>query len=234
MGTLIKQLKAFNRKERYYLVAHALGNPDFRLDRYFRNQLSDIFRVEVPKDAFAAMDYHFDWIFASAFLSAPENILQADSYPKCASIVANQEDVDFIVAFPDDLDSEKYHLMLLEAKLDSSWSNKQFRSKAIRLIEIFGKSGERWKHIEPHFAVLSPSEPQRLQFLNSESDSGAEVEEAWFAPGGKPLWGKLEMPSALQKITRCTETLEQSSQGTHWRVESREKKYNIDSRNCAK
>ena len=58
MSALIDQLKRFNRKERFFLVGLALGNPDFKLSDAFRSSLHDLLGVSIPADAFVAMDYH--------------------------------------------------------------------------------------------------------------------------------------------------------------------------------
>lgn len=62
VSDLINLLQRFNRKERFFLVGHALGNKDFRLPEDFRLSLSSATNLgeEIPCDAFAAMDYHLD------------------------------------------------------------------------------------------------------------------------------------------------------------------------------
>lgn len=57
---LIEQLARFNRKERYYVVAWALGNPQFALCADFREQLGTAIGLPIPADAYVAMDYHLD------------------------------------------------------------------------------------------------------------------------------------------------------------------------------
>ena len=61
---LIDNLKAFNRKERFILLHKVLGFSDqsFRLGDAFRAELSECLEVDIPSDAFVAMDYHFDWL----------------------------------------------------------------------------------------------------------------------------------------------------------------------------
>ena len=41
MPNLLDQLRAFNRKERYLLIGHALGNPQFRLSDGFSQALHE-------------------------------------------------------------------------------------------------------------------------------------------------------------------------------------------------
>ena len=65
MSAFIDYLVSFNRKERFFLVGTALGKPTFQLDSAFSQRLSSRFALKVPADAFVAMDYHLDWIYAS-------------------------------------------------------------------------------------------------------------------------------------------------------------------------
>ena len=69
---LLLHLEEFNRKERFFLVGMALGNPEFRLGEEFRERLAQKLSLQVPRDAFVAMDYHLDWLAASLFLAANE------------------------------------------------------------------------------------------------------------------------------------------------------------------
>ncbi|WP_235630015.1 hypothetical protein [Aeromonas veronii] len=57
---LIKNLKSFNRKERFYLVGQMLGNPDFRMDDKQLDEISRLIGLTIPREYFAAMDYHLD------------------------------------------------------------------------------------------------------------------------------------------------------------------------------
>ena len=70
MRNLVKNLESFNRKERFFLVGAALGNPTFRLDPTFRDQVGREFGLDVPEEAFVAMDYHLDWIYAGLVVSS--------------------------------------------------------------------------------------------------------------------------------------------------------------------
>lgn len=57
---LIKNLKSFNRKERFYLIGQMLGNPEFRMDEKQLDEISRLIELKIPKEYFAAMDYHLD------------------------------------------------------------------------------------------------------------------------------------------------------------------------------
>ena len=71
MMTLMEHLESFNRKERFFLVGNALGNPDFQLSTDFQTKLNTAFGIQPPNSAFVAMDYHLDWLHASPFLALP-------------------------------------------------------------------------------------------------------------------------------------------------------------------
>src|SRR5687767_8811818 len=135
MSSVIEFLKAFNRKERFFLVGHALGNPGFLLSEDFRQDLETALRVRVPQDAFVAMDYHLTWIYAAVVLgsqgfdaSSPKAIPAQDN--ASGTIVRNQEDVDLLAAFED---AGTTHIVILEAKGVTGWTNSQMASKARRL-----------------------------------------------------------------------------------------------------
>ena len=65
MSEVIKWLKTFNAKERYFLLAYAQDQEELKLGPFFRGQLSQKLGVVVPEDAFIAMDYHLDWLYAA-------------------------------------------------------------------------------------------------------------------------------------------------------------------------
>ena len=65
LNSLEQRLASFNRKERFLLVGQALGNSAFTLGDTFRQQLAQVLQREVPEDAYCAMDYHLDWLFAA-------------------------------------------------------------------------------------------------------------------------------------------------------------------------
>lgn len=69
MSTFIDNLDKLNRKERFFLIGMALGNPRFKLDPLFRQKLSEEFGVVIPDNVFVAMDYHLNWIYAAAALA---------------------------------------------------------------------------------------------------------------------------------------------------------------------
>uniref|UniRef100_UPI0032174419 hypothetical protein n=1 Tax=uncultured Draconibacterium sp. TaxID=1573823 RepID=UPI0032174419 len=217
MNTLIDNLRRFNRKERFYLVGSALGNPNFELSDTFivtlQNTVKNL-KQEIPSNAYVAMDYHLDWIYASLYLSTNtiENVYERD----LNLITANQEDVDLLVAFPDFKDSNKTHLVLCECKAESSWTNKQVLSKAERLRNLFGERGDLFSSIAiPHFVLISPRKPGRLDLTKVPR---------FMKPNGDIPWMNLEIPNDLQKVTRCDQFGNNSNVGLYWKVERTSKK----------
>ncbi len=211
MTDLIGYLQSFNRKERFYLVGTALGNPGFRLGDDFREMLHAAIGQIVPKDAFVAMDYHLDWIYASLFLAslAPDRNQNA-VFERRASITASQQDVDLLVAFPSHDCPAHFHLVLVEAKLDTAWTNSQVESKAERLAQIFGSDGKSWENVTPHFVVFSPKKPTKI--------SAKRIPD-WMLSDGSLVWTKLTKPAGLRKVTRCDIGGNPDILGTYWIVQ---------------
>lgn len=212
---LIKNLKSFNRKERFYLVGQMLGNPEFRMDDKQLNKISELIGIKIPREYFAAMDYHLDWIYASLFLTQehdekpfPRNFI--DNNKKVdLQISGTQEDVDFLLAFVDPENTT--HIVMIEAKGDSYFSNGQLDSKNKRFKAIFGNENT-WPNVRPHFIICSPKKPQKINI----------EEPAYFMFKNLTLpWLELDMGDGKNKVTRCNEDNKACNDGKHWKVESR-------------
>ena len=205
---LIEWLEAFNRKERFFLVGNALGNTNFNLSEEYRTKLHSVLGIHPPQHSFVAMDYHLDWIHAGLFLSSSANQLNEVHENKVPIVTANQEDIDLLVAFED---LGVTHLLMIEAKAATGWTNKQTLSKADRLREMFGEGDGRKKYpgVKPSFCLTSPRPPQLL-----DSDQWP----SWMAPGGKPIWLELEVPPGRRRITRCDQEGKSSASGDFFRV----------------
>ncbi len=208
MNNLLEWLKLFNSKERFFLTGYLLGNYNFSLCQSFRNDLSELINIEIPSDAFSAMDYHVDWLYASLNL-ARENNLDKVYLNKNQVIKAQQEDTDWLVAFKD---QTGFHVILLEAKVTGGWSNKQMVSKAIRYREIFGENGNNWNNVMPHFVCLSPTKPRRLE-INKWPQ--------WMKPNNDILWLNIPKLDQLYKVTRCDENGLITSKGLYWKITER-------------
>lgn len=214
---LIKNLKSFNRKERFYLIGQMLGNPEFRMDDNQLDKISKLIGLTIPRKYFAAMDYHLDWIYASLYLTknnskscVERNFIEENGIAIDYQISGTQEDVDFLLAFVDE--KQITHLVMIEAKGDSYFSNAQLDSKNKRFKAIFGNENT-WPNVNPHFLICSPKKPQKINieepayFIFNE-----ELELTWFP---------LDMSDDKNKVTRWGEDNKPCSDGNYWVVESR-------------
>jgi hypothetical protein len=202
---LITLLKLFNRKERYFLIAQALGNNNFTLSESFRKLISTKLDLFIPPDAFAAMDYHLDWIYASLFASTKDNLNFIELNE--LKLNKNQEDIDFLIAFKE---GTQYHLILIEAKAETGWTNKQIDSKAKKFKEIFGTDKCSWENVTPHLLITSPRMPRDLKL---------DCLPLYLYRPMNYIWFPLNIPDNLIKITRCNDLGKPSINGLKWNIE---------------
>lgn len=214
-NSLIDNLKSFNRKERFYLIGQMLGNPEFRMDDNQLDKISNLIGLTIPRKYFAAMDYHLDWIYVSLFLTQehggkifPRNFI--DNNKKVdLQISGTQEDVDFLIAFVDHENTT--HIVMIEAKGDSYFSNGQLDSKNKRFKAIFGNENT-WPNVRPHFLICSPKEPQKINI----------EDPAYFIfKNSELLLLKLDMGDGKKKVTRCNKDDKACNDGKYWKIESR-------------
>jgi len=208
LNNVVSNLKAFNRKERFFLVGTALGNPDFKLCKEFKDLINKAFRLDIPEDTFTAMDYHLDWVYASL-------VLRQDSTTQVHSnrqglIHASLEDSDLLVAYEV---NKCCHIIFLEAKGVKPFLNSQLQSKIQRLSDIFGEKGKNWSGVIPHFAIVSPKEPQKLNTKNWP---------VWTLCDDKVKWIPLKINHELKKIVRCNQDGKADNKGKYWSVKQGE------------
>ena len=205
MPDLIELLESFNRKERHFLVAQALGG--FQLSDQFRAKLGKAVGVEIPAGAFAAMDYHLDWL-AAALQAYEKGSVSGRFDNQSREITGSQEDVDLLVGFSIE---ETIHLILLEAKGDTAWTNGQISSKCDRLKVIFGEDGLRYPQVKPHFCLTSPDPPSRRLSTRGRP--------AWMLEGDKYRWMKLHFPKETRRVIRCNSDCKESKDGDFFKIE---------------
>jgi hypothetical protein len=208
MLSMIDNLERLNRKERFFLIGRVLGNPNFRMDAKFRTELGSAFHLDVPEDAFVAMDYHLNWIYAAAVLtfSTPEGDRIYDNGGKF--IDGTQEDVDLLVAFTDK--SNTSHLIMLEAKGVTAFSNKQFRHKMDRFKIIYGDNGQLWQNqVKPYFGFISPRRPQRLLLDKCP---------LWLKVDNEIPWLELPIPGNRLAVFGCDEAGEPNEERAFWTI----------------
>lgn len=163
MSDLLEILESFNRKERYFLIAQALGKPKFELSPEFRGELEVEICVDIPEDpdkVFVAMDYHLNWIHASLVLAHCSDVRGRQKLLNNGMIKDNQEDVDLLVAFKKD---KLYHLVFIEAKAYNSdgmsdglsgFDFSQQARKSHRLKKIVYPNGKAYGDVQPHFCLM--------------------------------------------------------------------------------
>ena len=203
MPDLIELLESFNRKERFFLISQALGN--FQMSDHFRRQLGNTVGVEIPAGSFTAMDYHLDWLTAALVAYDVGDTDKIFDNPRQQTIHGTQRDVDLLVAFRA---GNTYHIVLVEAKGDTGWTNRQMHSKANRLTQIFGPNGDRYAEVCPHICLSSPKKPQRLK-----------VDEwpVWMRKDDDSFnWLELNFPANRRIVTRCHADRNPSAQGQYF------------------
>ncbi len=204
MSKVIEYLERFNRKERFFLLREALGDQTFRLDEGFINKLSCKIGFPVPPEAYVAMDYHLDWLQMALYLASESSPPGLIPNPNQDLVTGKQEDIDLLVAFEADEDT---HLILIEAKGYTGWTNKQLCLKAKRLDRIFKDIP---KSIRYHFVMMSPYRSQQIKTKKWPD---------WMKPDDKPLWLQLSLPKDQLKVTRCREDKASSKDGGYLRVD---------------
>jgi len=215
MPSLIERLDAFDRKERHFLIRFVLGQVAETTDAGFRSEVGAALDLMIPDTAQWWMDYHLDWLYAALVLDTSP---AQDRYPSpgfagrfpdspLLNVNANQEDVDVLIAF---MTSGITHLILLEAKADTGWTNRQVHSKARRLSAMFPEGVNSYPGIEPHFGLCSPRPPRSLDptplpkwMLKSDNSI------AWVPLPINPNWLKIE---------RCDDQSRATHSGEFWRI----------------
>jgi hypothetical protein len=152
---LVDALSRFNRKERYWVIRNALGPSSARLDEGFRGKLEKLTKTEVPGDAWWAIDYHLDWLAAALTLVAKGDRGSEAQKNAGGLVTGSQQDMDLVVAFDN-------ALVLVEAKCETPWGNKQFREKIERLDKLYS-AGLLPPSINFFFVLMSPRKPTGLK-----------------------------------------------------------------------
>lgn len=207
MNKLLENLNRFNSKERFFLVGQLLGNRNFVPSPSYLAQLSKLLNLKISSVKFSAMDFHLDWLYAClAHTDKPEKVV----FDNSDEIVrGQQEDVDFVLGYEE---GDVTHLILIEAKATTGWTNEQLLSKANRLAKIFGENGDKWDKVVPHFVITSPKQPSKIH---------CDKWPMWMKVSNEIAWIKLEVPANLQSVTRCDSEGNISSDGKYWKIQNR-------------
>jgi hypothetical protein len=215
----VNLLDRLNRKERFFLIAEALGKPAFEPDPAFLIKVGKTTGVEVPTPAevHCFMDYHFDWLYAAVTLATVrrDGPLSSPSVPtatglRSLNVNANQEDVDLLLVWRVD---GGYQLVMVEAKAGTGWSIAQLKSKGNRLRAIFGETGTpALAGVVPHFVLTSPKPVVKVP-------NWSGVLPRWALRDGAPCWMPLRMPT-IGRVTihRCDRDGMPLKAGDHWKA----------------
>lgn len=213
-------LRAFNRKERYWLLRNAIGKKFEELDRGFLDRLQAALaergaQVAIPSTAWFAFDYHFDWMYGAVARFAgtegetngrrSRRILAENAHQIAHDVLGNQEDMDLLIAFD-------RTIILIEAKFESSWGNTQYARKIARLKDLALFASETVPDaaenpLKFYFVLTSSREPQKLM---ADSEFG-------ILP-----WVELICDEkTFSRVERCNEAGKASKEGKYWQIINR-------------
>ena len=222
MPDLIEILESFNRKERFFLISHALNGrqdkPAFTPNAGFLEELCG--KVEAPgpeegERVFVAMDYHLNWVHASLVETHPEQY-GVGPFPNIDEVVGgNQQDIDLLVAFRE---GTSHHLILIEAKAYGRWDKDQLQLKAPQLGKIFGADGKKYGDVRPHFLLMSPEKQGALlpQWMRQDVPWPRWILQGKEFPAHLPL--SLPPSSSRLNVGRCDADGKPAKDGGHYKI----------------
>ena len=206
MPDFLDLLKRFNRKERHFLVLNATDvsvtdGKGLRLSEDFRKAIEEAIKIEVSEDAYAAIDFHLDWLAASVAVyrnHLSESEFLRKTFPNDSDnkvVTGSIEDIDLLVAFK--TQEGKYHVVLIEAKAYGGWDNDQLVSKAKRLKRIFGDNCNG--DIKAHFLLTSPKSPD---WTRTRLGDRTKKWPNWMHKDGQSGWIELHVSPEPLKVAR--------------------------------
>ena len=184
---LIDILKICNRKERYHVVNGVVGNMN-NVSPKMRKAFDELWKITLPNsNIFVALDYHLDWISSSLFLyqggydirrgnkrievyDNNNRKLRPQQFSNINSKVQNpnykitrstHEDIDFIIVYKDEK-TERYMIIMMEAKCDTAWDFTQLGQKVNRINDIHNYITTYSLPVDMRFALYSPKYPTSL------------------------------------------------------------------------
>ena len=253
--TLATELHRFNAKERNHLMRFALlgemserqpdGTDGWVSDEFLAgirlallgSRSGDATQPETFSEGavciYAAMDYHLDWLRGALWCTCTANKLPlgTESGPrmrfsassnKHLDIMGNQEDIDLLLVIAD---GPKTHLVLVEAKGDSSFTKLQMRSKFSRLNSIFrAKDSLPIEGLLVSIVLLAPDAVATRAIEKHGHDKPGCIN------GGFAPMKMSNFPRGLSRVTRCIEDGEnpkglktdtRDTVLTHWKIKPR-------------
>ena len=190
---LVEALCKFNRKERYWLIRHAIGNHHLR--QKIRNDLAEVLRIDpIPVVAYWAIDYHLDWVAGaiSELREGHSKEVFEQTLTDTALVQGNQEDIDLLIAFDN-------KIIMVEYKAGGKWGD-QLGSKQARIDQLhsFAKSHAKTFNIEIRFAIVCPEKKK----------------------GDNTDWLVLDEydDESFKRVERCDKDGKKKASGGFWRV----------------
>lgn len=189
---------------------------------------------ESAQCVYAAMDYHLDWLHGA--LWEARNAAQGMPTPTCGKreagvsagnatqydVMGNQEDVDLLLVIED---GAATHLVFVEAKGDSAFTDSQLLSKFRRLQLILA-------------ADHAPEEPNLVvsMVLLAPGDAAKKAAERSLGASPKRIGNRIvpmtmpNFPAELKLVTRCNKEgknpkglkrEKRQEELTHWKIKRR-------------
>lgn len=198
----VESLRRFDSHERGLVMQWAAGEP-FHVGPALRAAVGGATGTQPPADAFVAMDYTMDWLYAAVRTTLEGVNSSPQLWPAGGELTASQEDIDLLIAWED---QQGPHLVLVEAKGFTGWSNRQMSSKAARLDAIF--AGDLRSRFDVHLFLAGPA-----------PSMGLRVDDwpKWTQPGAHTHFLSISDPGVRYAVQRCDARGHPTSRDwTHW------------------
>jgi hypothetical protein len=213
---LIERLEKFNRKERHILWEQATGSgTTVALSEPYRDSLGDAIGTTIPQgpNHLVLVDYHLNWLYGALLADAGK--LDSGSVHSIPApdpddphgrrpYEHNQEDIDLLVAFEAD---QVQHVVMVEAKGFTSWTNKQMDSKLRRLDRILDDA-QPPDNVAFHLVLTSFGPPKKLHVAWGR----------WADTDGAPPFVPLVKPPGRLLISECDASGKRKQGGQHVRI----------------
>lgn len=207
-GSWPRTLESLDSHERPILFQWATGRR-FEIGDEVRGQLEKTIHRKIPADAFVAMDYTLDWLYAATVIQlGAEPSTSPQPWPANPSLLqASIEDIDLLIAWEDN----GPHTVMVEAKGFTGWTNKQMQSKINRIAAIFASGLEAV--FDVHFVMTGPKLSKGLKTADWPEWTGSP-ERRHFVP--------IPDPGTRYAVQRCTADGKPTSHmPTHWQLVER-------------
>lgn len=209
MRSLQNLLTTFDRKERHALLDKVFRSNISHISSEFISEIQVELGIKIPDDPVWFLDYHIDWMEAAIFIYLNDKDLGdeccflrdgGEGHPRF-TLEFTQRDIDFLIYFKQN-DSD--NLIMIEAKYDTSWGNKQVNAKLDRLEAIrrnyieANKTKSKQVNINFYYVLLSPVKPKRLS-----------TNVKWH-------WIELNACDNLHTVSRCDINKLKRKDGKYW------------------